>query len=107
MRIRIPFCRATVKALPAAWRRAVRRGERRVGARTTALLLRADQHPVATVAERVGVGKATGYGWLHAFLAERWARLVYHTAPGRPVQLTPTQTRRRHALVSAGPAAAG
>ena len=102
MGIRIQFCRATVKELTAAWQRALRRGDRRVLQRVTALLLLADQQPVERVAERVGMGVSTVYGWLRAFLAERCASLVYRTSPGRPAKLTPTRKQRLAALVSAG-----
>jgi len=105
--MRIQFCRGTVKELVAAWQRALRRGDRRVLKRITALLLLADQQPVATVAERVGMGVSTIYGWLHAFLAERCASLVYRTSPGRPPKLSPSQKHRLCALVAAGPEAAG
>ncbi len=107
MRMRIQFGRATVKELVAVWQRAVRRGDGRVVRRATALLLLADQHPVPAVAERVGQGASTIYGWLHAFLTERCASLVYRTSPGRPAKLTPTQKQRLRALVAAGPEAAG
>lgn len=107
MGIRIQFGRATVKELTAAWQRALRRGDRRVLQRVTALLLLADQHTVSAVAERVGMGRSTIYGWLHAFLAERCASLVYRTSPGRPAKLTKTQKGRLHAFVAAGPEAAG
>jgi transposase len=107
MGIRIQFCRATVKELTAAWQRAVRRGDGRVLKRVTALLLLADQHPVRTAAERVGMGESTVYGWLHAFLVARCASLVYRTSPGRPAKLTPTQKQRLAALIAAGPEAAG
>lgn len=62
MGIRIQFCRATVKELTAAWHRALRRGDRRVLTRVTALLLLADQHAVPAVAERVEMGRSTIYG---------------------------------------------
>ena len=107
MRMRIQFCRATVKELAAAWQRALRRGDRRVLERVTALLLLADQHPVSAAAERVGRGASTVYGWLQAFMARRLASLAYRRPPGRPAKLTPTQKQRLHALVSAGPEAAG
>jgi transposase len=105
--MRIQFCRATVKELEAVWQRAVRRGEGRVVRRVTALLLLADQHAVSAVAERVGQGASTVYGWLHAFMAERCASLVYRTSPGRPAKLAPTQKQRLRALVAAGPEATG
>lgn len=107
MSMRIQFCRATVKELTAVWQRAVRRGDGRVVRRVTALLLLADQHTVPAVAERVGQGTSTVYGWLHAFLAERCASLVYRTSPGRPAKLTPAQKQRLRALVTGGPEAAG
>jgi transposase len=105
--VRIQFCRGTVKELTAVWQRALRRGDRRVLQRVSALLLLADQHSVAAVAARVGAGVSTVYGWLHAFLAERCASLAYRTSPGRPAKLTPTQKQRLRALVAAGPEAAG
>jgi len=93
--------------LTEAWQRALRRGDRRVVQRATALLLLAEQVPVPTVAARVGAGVSTVYAWLHAFLHAQWASLVYHSSPGRLARLTPTQKRRLHTLVSAGPEAAG
>jgi transposase len=107
MRVRIRFCRATVKERGAIWRRALRRGDRRVLTRVTALLLLADGQPAPRVAERVGVSGSTVYGWLRAFLAERWASLVYRTSPGRPPRLAKAQKQRLAALVEAGPEAAG
>src|SRR5215207_4979438 len=107
MRVRIHFCRATVKELGAVWRRALRRGDRRVLQRATALLLLADGQPAPRVAERVGVSVSAVYGWLRAFLAERWASLVYRTSPGRPPKLAKAQKQRLAALVAAGPEAAG
>lgn len=89
------------------WQRALRRGDRRVLKRVSALLLLADQHPAAAVAARVGAGVSTSYGWRHAFLAERCASRAYRTAPGRPAKLTPTQKQHLRALVAAGPEAAG
>ncbi len=107
MRARIQFCRATVKELAAVWQRALRRGERRVVERVSALLLLADEQPVPAVAERVGRGAATIYAWLRAFMADRFASLVYRRSPGRPAKLTPSQKQRLRALVLAGPEAAG
>lgn len=107
MGLRICFCRATVKRLTETWQRALRRGDRRVVQRATALLLLAEQVPAARVAARVGAGDSTVYGWLRAFLAEQFASLVYRTSPGRSAKLTPTQKQRLRALVAAGPEAAG
>ena len=107
MRMRIQFCRATVKELVAVWQRALRRGDQRVVKRVTALLLLADQQPVPAVAERVGMSDSTIYAWLQAFLVHRCASLVYRRPPGRPAKLTKTQKQRLYALVLAGPEAAG
>lgn len=107
MGLRICFCRATVNRLTETWQRALRRGDRRVVQRATALLLLAEQVPVARAAARVGAGRATVHGWLRAFLVEQFASLVYRTSPGRPAKLTPTQKQRLRALVAAGPEAAG
>jgi transposase len=107
MGLRICFCRPTVKRLTEVWQRALRRGDRRVVQRATALLLLAEQVPVPTVAARVGAGVSTVYAWLHAFLHAQFASLLYRRSPGRPAKLTPTQKRCLHALVSAGPEAAG
>jgi transposase len=104
---RICFSRPTVKRLTEAWQRALRRGDRRVVQRATALLLLAEQVPAPIAAARVGAGVSTVYAWLHAFLHRQFASLVYRTSPGRPARLTPTQKQRLHALVSAGPEAAG
>ena len=107
MYARIQFSWATVKELGAVWQRALRRGERRVVERVSALLLLADGQPVAVVAERLGRGQATIYAWLRTFMADRLASLVYRRSPGRPPKLTPSQKQRLSALVSAGPEAAG
>ncbi len=104
---RIQFSRPTVKGLTAAWHRAFQRGELRLVKRIAALVLVAEQVPVATVAERVGMSESTIYGWLHAFLHQQFASLAYRTSPGRPAKLTPTQKQRLYALVAAGPEAAG
>ena len=107
VRITIRFCRATVKLLIAAWRAALRRGDRRPLQRITALLLLADGHAVPTVAERVGAGESTVYAWLHAFLVARFASLRYRRSPGRPAKLTPSQKQRLTAVVGTDPEAAG
>ena len=105
--LRRPFGHATVKQLTAAWQRALQRGDGRVVRRITALVLLADQHGVATVAERVGVSASASYAWLQAVVLPRFASLVYRPPPGRPASLTKTQQPRLCALVAAGPAAAG
>ena len=107
MEPRICFCRPTVRRLTAVWQRALRRGDRRVVRRVTALLLLAEQVPAPAVAARVGVSVATVYAWRHAFLVAQCASLTYRTSPGRPARLTKAQKQRWGDLVEAGPEAAG
>jgi transposase len=103
----ITFRQATVKQLAHQLQAAFRRGDLRLIKRISALLLLADGHPAATVAQRLGVGRSTIYTWLRAFLVDRWASLCYRSSPGRPAKLTATQQQRLKALISAGPEAAG
>lgn len=105
--MRIAVSGTTVKGLTSVWQQAGQRGERRLVQRVTALLLLADQQPVAVVAARLGLGVSTVYRWLSTCLRGHLASLVYRTPPGRPATLTKTQQQRRHALVLAGPEAAG
>jgi transposase len=105
--IKVAFYAATVKELRMAWQEAVRRGQRRLVLRITALLYLGDGLAVAEVAARVGVSASTVYAWLHAFVLHCGASLRYGASPGRPSKLTPTQKDRLKALVTAGPLAAG
>ncbi len=107
MGLRICFSRPTVNRLTETWQRALRRGDRRVVQRATALLLLAEQVPVPTVAARVGAGVSTVYAWLQAFLVAQCASLVYRTSPGRPPKLSKAQKQRLSTLVAAGPEAVG
>ena len=52
------------------------------------------------VAERVGVGRAAAYEWLHRFNAEGLKGLTDHPRPGRPHTYTPDQ---RAEVVAAAP----
>jgi transposase len=88
MDITITFARPTVKQLTHLLQTAFRAGHLQQIKRLTALLLLADQHSVACVAERLGVCKQTIYNWLHAFVLKRWASLVPRTSPGRRAKLT-------------------
>jgi hypothetical protein len=81
--VRIPFGQGTVKELTAAWQRALRRGDRRVLKRVTALPLLAERHSGAA-AMRVGAGASTAHGWLHAFPAGRCASLAIGRRPAAP-----------------------
>ena len=106
MEMKVAFCGPTVKALEQARREGLRAGELRVVRRVSALLeLRTAS--VAAVAESLGVGETTVYRWLHAFVVQGVASLRYHTSPGRPAKLTPTQKDHLKELLRAGPEAAG
>jgi transposase len=107
MDITITFARPTVKQLTHLLQTAFRAGHLQQIKRLTALLLLADQHSVACVAERLGVCKQTIYNWLHAFVLKRWASLVPRTSPGRRAKLTAAQKQRLGELLDAGPEAAG
>jgi transposase len=105
--VTIHFTSSTVKALTVQFQAALRRGDARLVKRIASLLFLADGLPVAHAARRLGVSESTIYGWLQAFVHQRFASLRYHTSPGRPAKLTPTQKRRLCALIEAGPEAAG
>lgn len=107
MQLTITFGRQTVKTLNQQVQAAFRAGDLPRIKRSTALLLLADQHAPRVVAARLGIGRATVYAWLHAFLVDGVASLQRGKAPGRPPKLTPTQKQRLGALVTAGPEAAG
>ncbi len=102
MTLTITFCRATVKTLTQELQAAFRRNQTRAIKRISALLLLADQHAPATVAQRLGLGRSTVYAWLRAFLVDGWASLRPRTSPGRPAKLTATQKQRLRDLVAAG-----
>src|SRR5919199_402993 len=103
----ITFCQQTVKTLNQHLQAAFRAGNLPLIKRITALLMLADQQPIATITARLSVGRSTVYGWLHAFLLDRFASLQMRKPSGRPPKLTPTQKQRLCKLVAAGPEAAG
>ena len=107
MTITIAFERRTVKTLWQELHAALRRGDRPRCQRLAALVLLADGHTPATVAERLAIGRSTVYTWLQAFLVDRWASVRPGNPPGRPAKLTPSQKQQLCALVTAGPEAAG
>jgi transposase len=59
------------------------------------------------VAERVGVGRAAAYEWLHRFNAEGLKGLTDHPRPGRPHTYTPDQRAEVVAAALTKPAALG
>lgn len=107
MSITIQFSGATVKGLTHQLHLAFRDGDLRRIKRLSALLLLADNYPVAGIAQRLGVTRETIYSWLHGFMVEGWSSLRSRCSPGRPAKLTPAQKRRLGELISAGPEAAG
>ncbi len=107
MSIRITLRRQTVKALEAAWQSAYQRGEKRVVRRISALLSVLDGVSLEEVAARLGLGRATLYGWVRAFVVDGLASLRYRRAPGRPAKLTPAQKKQVCEWIAAGPEALG
>jgi transposase len=103
----ITFCRETVKTLNQHFQAAFRAGNLLLIKRISALLMLAEQQPVAVITQRLSVGRSTVYGWLQAFLLDRFASLQLRKPSGRPPKLTPTQKQRLCDLVAAGPEAAG
>ena len=59
------------------------------------------------VAERVGVGRAAAYEWLHRFNAEGLKGLTDHPRPGRPPTYTPRQRAEVIAAALTKPEALG
>jgi transposase len=103
----ITFCRQTVKTLNDNLQAAFRTGNLPQLKRISALLMLADHHPIATIVQRLSVGRSTVYSWLHAFVLNRFASLQLRKPTGRPAKLTSTQKQRLAALITAGPEAAG
>ena len=97
----------TRKRLEGTLRRAFKAGDVALVKRVTALLALVRGEPVDAVAASVGVGRATLYAWLRAFIVDGVAGLRVHWKGGRPTKLTPIQRRRLAAIVKAGPEAAG
>ncbi len=107
MTLTITFCRQTVKTLNQHLHAAFRAGNLPLIKRISALLMLADKHPIATIIERLGVGRSTVYAWLHAFVLDRFASLHVRKPSGRPAKLTRSQKQRLCDLIAAGPEASG
>jgi len=103
----ITFCRDTVKTLDQHLHAAFRSGNLPQIKHISALLMLADQLPIPTISQRLGVARSTVYAWLHAFVLDRFTSLHHRKSSGRPAKLTPTQKQRLGELVAAGPEAAG
>jgi len=107
MALSIQFTPPTVKQLGARWQQALALGDTRLVRRITVLLALGQRQPLSTVSTTFGVGEATLYRWVSAFLVAGLDSLVYHRPPGRPAKLTGTQKTRLRTLLLAGPEAAG
>ena len=107
MEIKVRFTGPTIKVLAHVQRQGWQDGDVRVIRRVQALLEVGAGRPVPLVAARLGLGDSTVYGWVQAFLLAGVASVRYGRAPGRPCKLTPSQKQRLHALLEAGPLAAG
>ena len=107
MEMTVTFSAATVKVLVEARQVAFRLSDLALVKRTTALLELGERRRVPEVAARLGVGVATLYRWLAAFILHGLDSLRPQRSPGRPPKLTPTQRARLYDLVVAGPLAAG
>jgi len=105
--MKVRFCGATIKAVEAARRQGLREGNIQVVRRATALLEVGAGGAVPAVAARVGIGVATLYRWLAAFIVTGLGSLRSPRPAGRPAKLTPRQKKRLSELLDAGPLAAG
>ena len=108
MAIRIRFARQTVKALQRRLQKAYEQDDVR-SVRHIGVLLEhvVDGQPVAQVSARWGIGAATIYNWLRAFMLKGLDSLVYRYAGGRRAKMTGSQKKHLCALIDAGPEAAG
>src|SRR5712692_6256121 len=93
--MKVRFCGATIKAVAAARRQGLRAGDIGVARRATALREVGEGRPVAVVAERLGIGVATLYRGVSAFILTGVASLRYQRPAGRPAKPTPSQKKRR------------
>lgn len=107
MEMTVTFTAATVKGLVEARQVAFRLSDLAMVQRTTALLELGERRRVPEVAARLGIGVATLYRWLSAFILRGVASLRPRRSPGRPPKLTKSQQARLYDLVVAGPLAAG
>ena len=103
----ITFTTATVKALLARLRLAIRLGQVWLIQRIRALLMLNDGLGTYSIACRLGVSTTTIYAWRDAFLVTRWQRVTRRIASGRPPKLTLRQRVRLKELVLEGPEHAG
>jgi transposase len=82
-------------------------GSLRLVKRIHGLLAIAEGMTVSEVAHMLALGEQTVRDYLHRFLWQGVASLVYQRPPGRPSKLTKTQRQELTALIKAGPQASG
>lgn len=107
MQARITITTATVKLLQDELGRARSCGDQPCCERLLALLLFAQQQPLATITQLFAIAASTFYNWLHILLAEGVAALRPRMGPGRKPRLNPQQKQLLRQLVLAGPEASG
>jgi transposase len=107
MQLRIRLTATTRKAVLERWQQACRMGNLRLIKRIQALLMVEEGWTVAEVSELIGLSGQGIRNYLHAFLRDGIATLVYRRPPGRPARLSQRQRRELAALVEAGPETAG
>ena len=107
MNIRIGFENSVRKAILARLKQAYASGALRLIKRIQALLALAAGQTVPEVAEDLALGEQTVRDYVHTFLLNGIASLVYHRPSGRPSKLTKTQRKELTTLIEAGPEAAG
>jgi transposase len=107
VRVRICIGKETVKALAQTMRSAYKAADVRLIKRTSVLLALGQGEPLASVADRHGVGVSTVYNWLRSLLVEGVTGLRIQWKGGRPSKLTATHKARLVGLLLAGPEAAG
>lgn len=105
--VRIALTGESRKSLVARLQQAYASHATRLIRRIHALLGLAEGQSVYEVAQVLGVGEQTVRDWLHAFVLNGGASLVYRPRPGRPPKLTDAQRRELRQLVVDGPEAAG
>jgi transposase len=105
--VRIVLGGATRKALVGRLQQAYANHMARVIRLTHALVGPADGKSVWEMAQLLGAGEQTVRDWLHAFVLDGVASLVYRPRRGRPAKLTSAQRQELRQLLVDGPEAAG
>jgi transposase len=105
--VRIALTGATRKTLAERLQQAYANHAIRLIRRIHALLGVAEGKSVGEVAQLVGVGEQTVRDWLHAFVLNGMASLVYRARSGRPAKLTSAQRQELRQLLVDGPEAVG